>query len=79
MPYQIADLQLPTRPTKRTDSRSKGFSDVSVELDAIPPDILRTLVRDTIELHLPDGFMDDIKFAEAEEKRVFARMVREIG
>ena len=52
---------------------------MSVELDAIPPEILRTLVRDTIEQHLPDGFMDDIRFAEAEEKRVFARMIGEIG
>ena len=49
---------------------------MSVELDAIPPDILRTLVRNTIEPHLPNGFMDGIRFAEAEEKRVFARMIQ---
>ena len=37
-PDQIAQWDLPTRPTKTTDSRSKGFGDISVELDAIPPD-----------------------------------------
>src|SRR5215467_10483800 len=35
-PEQIADWDLPTRPTKASDTRSKGFgSAISVELDAI--------------------------------------------
>ena len=34
-PEQIVDWQLPTRPTKKTDSRSKNFKDESVEVDAI--------------------------------------------
>ena len=33
--YQIKLLNLPTRPTKTTDTRSKGFGDISVELDAM--------------------------------------------
>ena len=42
-PEQIARLDLPTRPTKTTDTRSKswGGGDESVELDAIEPDTLR--------------------------------------
>ena len=40
-PEQIEDWNLPTRPTKATDSRAKGFGDISVELDAIEPDVLR--------------------------------------
>jgi hypothetical protein len=34
-PEQIRAWALPTRPTKTTDSRAKGFGAVSVELDAI--------------------------------------------
>src|SRR4029079_4766839 len=35
-PGQIRTLDLPTRPTKSTDSRSKKFGDaISVELDAL--------------------------------------------
>ena len=45
LPEQITQWDLPTRPTKASDSRSKGFGDISVELDAIPPDQLRELVR----------------------------------
>ena len=52
-PEQIRAWDLPTRPTKNSDSRSKGFGDISVELDAIAPEQLRDLVRDVIEQHLP--------------------------
>jgi hypothetical protein len=52
---QISAWSLPTRPTKTTDTRSKGFGEISVELDAIEPDQLRDLVRRCIEQHLPAG------------------------
>ena len=45
---QIRYLQLPSRPTKRSDSRAKGFSDISVELDAIEPSVFRDMVRNCI-------------------------------
>src|SRR6478609_2238384 len=44
-PTQIRNWELPTRPTKSTDTRSKGFDAVSVELDAIEPDKLRRIVK----------------------------------
>jgi len=49
---QIAAWNLPTRPTKTSDSRSRGFVGESVELDAIPPTTLRALVRSCIEQHI---------------------------
>ena len=43
---QIEEWSLPTRPTKRSDSRARSFgSSVSVELDAIDPRRLRSLVE----------------------------------
>jgi hypothetical protein len=50
---QIDDISLPSRPTKSSDPRAEKFDgDASVELDAIPPDDLRDLVRATIERHI---------------------------
>ena len=74
-PAQIHDYQLPTRPTKQTDTRAKGFGAISVELDALPSNILRSLVRAVIEAHLPPGHMDGIRFVEAEERRQFTAMM----
>ena len=51
-PQQIDELRLPTRPTKSTDSRSRNFTGESVEVDAIPPAVLRSLVRGCIEKHI---------------------------
>jgi hypothetical protein len=49
---QVETLNLPTRPTKKTDSRSKNFTGESVEVDAIPPTVLRGLVKECIEKHI---------------------------
>jgi hypothetical protein len=46
---QVEEWELPTRPTKMTDSRAKKFVGTSVELDAIPAARLRELVRNCIE------------------------------
>jgi hypothetical protein len=46
---QIRVWDLPTRPTKKSDSRSKNFDGDSVELDAIPAGTLRQLVQTCIE------------------------------
>lgn len=51
-PEQIEAFQLPTRPTKKTDTRSAGFIGESVEVDAIPPADLRAIVRGRIERHI---------------------------
>lgn len=52
---QVEAMQLPTRPTKQTDTRAAKFEAQygtdSVELDAIPPSTLRQVVGDAIEQH----------------------------
>ena len=72
---QIREWDLPTRPTKTSDSRSKGFGDISVELDAIPPTDLRDLVTMAIEQHLPKHQLDILKIAEAEERKLLRGLV----
>lgn len=51
---QVERWNLPTRPTKQSDTRAKKFAHAtSVELDAIPARQLRELVRECIELVMP--------------------------
>jgi hypothetical protein len=74
MPEQIVDLDLPTRPTKTTDSRSRGFGDISVELDAIAPETLRQIVESAIERHVPDGLLAKLEVAENSERKIISLM-----
>src|SRR5262249_29628996 len=75
IPEQITEWNLPTRPTKISDTRSKGFGNISVELDAIDPNALRALVQDTIEQHLPPDQFEVLKAAEQSEREIIARLV----
>jgi hypothetical protein len=75
-PSQIKNWNLPTRPTKTSDSRSKNFGDISVELDAISPGYLRTLVKLVIEEHLPKRQFEILKQAEASEREMLRLFVR---
>src|SRR5262249_46578812 len=66
-PEQIEEWELPTRPTKTSDTRSKGFGAISVELDAIEPNRLRQLVQEAIEVHLSAAQFEVLKVAEESE------------
>jgi hypothetical protein len=74
-PRQIAGWNLPTRPTKKSDSRSRHFGDISVELDAINPTLFRGLVKEVIERHLPPGEFAVLKAAEDSERTLIAGLV----
>jgi hypothetical protein len=78
-PEQIRAWGLPTRPTKKTDSRAKKFGNVSVELDAIKPGQLRDLVEDVIQRHLPAEQLKVLQVAEASERELIARLVGSAG
>ena len=69
---QIDEWDLPTRPTKTTDSRARKFvrqhGTGSVERDAIPPATLRSLVRDNIEEHMDPEELRVLKLAENQER-----------
>lgn len=51
-PAQIEEWELPTRPTKKSDTRAKNFSGESVEVDAIRATQLRELLEDAITSHI---------------------------
>ncbi len=71
---QIADLNLPTRPTKATDARAKNFIGGSVEVDAIPAPVLRDLVSDAITRHIDFESYRLTRIAEDSERDVLQRI-----
>jgi hypothetical protein len=77
-PAQIKLWNLPSRPTKTTDPRAVGFSDESVELDAIPPDDLRGLVRDVIERHMPRERLAELQAIEAKEREELSGLIDQV-
>lgn len=72
---QILELNLPTRPTKTKDSRSRSFTGESVEVDAIPARTLRAIVTDAIEAHLDPHHLEVTRLAEEEERELLYRIV----
>ncbi len=67
-PDQVEEHRLPPQPGKATDSRADGFVArhgrlVQVELDALPPEVLRGLYESAI-----DGFMDMSTYRAALER-----------
>ena len=76
---QIREWTLPTRPTKTSDTRSKSYGEISVELDAIPPEDLRGLVESVINLHLPQHALKVLKIAEQSERELITKLVRQMG
>jgi hypothetical protein len=67
-PEQIATYNLPTRPTKHSNHSTNWNGDDSVELDAMPTDILVSLVSDAITRHINLRAYEVTKQAEESER-----------
>jgi hypothetical protein len=76
---QIEELSLPTRPTKKTDSRSKSFTGESVEVDAIPPRTLQRMVEDCIVQHVDQQRLERLKLVERAERETLMRFANVDG
>jgi hypothetical protein len=72
-PYQIELYDLPARPGKEKDPNAAAFKrrygDRCVELDAMPPNTMRALVREKLESHMDPEKLRALKLAEKEERR----------
>ncbi|MGE0409983.1 MAG: hypothetical protein AB7P23_12080 [Amphiplicatus sp.] len=66
-PEQIVAFDLATRPAKPTDSRAKDWSGGCVELDAMRPRDLQSLLESEFIDLLPPGHMADVRQREEEE------------
>ncbi|MGO8753553.1 MAG: hypothetical protein ACLQNE_47065 [Thermoguttaceae bacterium] len=73
---QIKAWKLPTRPTKKSDTRSGKFKGKSVEVDAIPSAKLQRLASDCIERHINKETLERTKMTEDAERDTL-RMILE--
>ncbi len=78
-PEQIEEFALPTRPTKASDTRARGFAGESVEVDAIPPAELRRLAREAIEQHIDFHALDVLHSAEESERDTIEQFIEMLG
>jgi hypothetical protein len=76
---QADEWNLPTRPTKQTDTRAKKFVGASVELDAIPARKLRELVRECIERHVDKEKLEFLRIAEKSERELLTKWASTYG
>jgi len=77
---QVGIFNLPTRPTKKSDSRSRNWDgSASVEVDAIDPNQLRGMVDAVIEHFIDPHQLEVLQAVEAEERRTLTELIRETG
>lgn len=77
---QIRELRLPTREPKRVSSADKKWPyPFACELDAVPPDYMRSLVQTAIERHLPPDQFRVLKTAEESERILIRQLVASLG
>ena len=71
--YQIQLFELPTKPRKEGDRRSAHVA-YSVEAEALPAAMMRSIVRAEIEALLPSGALAVTLAAERSEREHLRRM-----
>jgi len=81
-PEQVEEYQPPPNPAKMTDSRAAKFVEEhgynSYEVDALPPDVLRTVIDDAIDVYIDHDVLDDVIEQEATDKKLMREAVDEI-
>ena len=74
LPEQIEDFNLPTRPTKQSDSRARRWrGSECVELDSMPPSGLRSLVENAITSLIDWYEWEQLKQIERAERETLER------
>ena len=81
-PEQIEDYDLPCDPGKQTDPNYKRFvsayGDNVVELDSLPPEVLRETVKDCIEQHIDYDFFVQAQETEFKERARLQEFVAQL-
>ena len=75
---QIAQYQLPTKPRKETDRRLLDIS-CTVESESMPAGVLRYIVREAVEAHLPAGALAACLVAEKSERHGLKMLGNEVS
>jgi hypothetical protein len=81
-PEQIEEMDLPTKPPKTkksTHAKATNWQEDqgTVEAEAIPPETMRSILREAIESHIPAGHLEALERIEEEEKSTLERLADE--
>lgn len=74
---QITRHSLPTKPRKTSDKRSLHIQE-TVEAEAMPAHLMRSLLRETLDQFLPVGEMEVVKVAEENERAFLMQMANKL-
>jgi len=78
MEDQVVDWGLPPAPTKKTDSRAAAWDGLGqVELDAVEPRKLRTMVEEAIEKEFDRDLYRELTEKESRESKEYRQRVKE--
>ena len=77
------ELDIPTREVKKSDQDAAEFialyGDVSAELEAIPPHMLREMLQRHLKIHIEPSRLKTLKLAEEEERKGLEQLQDLIG
>jgi len=79
---QIKKYQLPSDPAKQSDPNYNKFvslygSDMVVELDSLPPDVLRDIIKDCISKNIDAGLLAQVQKEETKEQDKLNKFINE--
>lgn len=78
---QIEEFNPPPNPTKLTDSRAAGYIEdygyECWELDALRPEVIETLIRESVMAHCDLDLLEEAKEREEEAKRTLRAVARD--
>ncbi len=82
-PEQVKKHRLPQDPAKTSDPNYKKFvyqyGDNVVELDSLPPDVLRDLIRKSIESKVDKELLAQVQEIEEDEKIQLKQLINQIA
>jgi hypothetical protein len=81
--YQIQYYNLPTRPAKESSHSKhlakKGASGSSVEIDALPMNVLRGMVDQVLSQHVPRGWLAAMEQIETGEREIYGAFIQALN
>lgn len=64
---------------RATDTRSKKFDGMAVEIEAVPVEMIRQWCRDVIEQHVDHHELNVLQVAEESERRILGSLARRLA
>lgn len=73
---QVDEHDLPTAPPKRSDSRSANWYGETTQAEALPPDLLASIIQDAVRSRIDDDVLAETLDDEASDQREIDRVLQ---